>query len=256
MTSVTSTPSRQRSRITAISIVAIPLALAAVVGAYIDWMWWIPYQGFALTLGAGLLVIVAGTVSLVGRGMVRRIGLVGLAVGVGLLLGQNLGPSREPLIATDGGSMTIRLDSPVRAEATGPAFCINVASETEFQVNGNAILTLTHGDRVVEGAYVDLGDRWEALGRGSRANGVLLEFWITDRRIPDTGGPIGVVMGATEQSTVESTFANEGGSIRFAGLAPREVDGMPRGAPVDLAGTVEWTCGDVWIEGTEEPDGS
>jgi hypothetical protein len=229
-------------------ILVVALGIAALVGAYLDWLWWPVYRGFTLTLVAGALVVLAGVVGLVGRGIVRRIGLVGLAMGVGLLLGQNLGPSREPLIHTDGGSMTIRLISPVAAEATGPADCANVGGATEFQVNGRASLNLPDGDRVVEGAYVDLGDRWEAIGTGSRADGVLLEFWVTDRKIPDSGTPIVVVMRAAESSAVESRFTNEGGSIRFAGLVPNAVAGMTQGEPIDLSGTIEWTCGEVLHE--------
>ena len=49
-------------------------------------------------------------------------------------------------------------------------------------------------------------------------------------------------MEARESSTLESTFSNEGGSIRFADL---EALGGPvyTGESMDLAGTLEWTCG-------------
>jgi hypothetical protein len=54
-----------------------------------------------------------------------------------------------------------------------------------------------------------------------------------------------VFMTANEASTVEPTFSNEGGSIRFAGLVPLVREGYTAGDPIDYSGTIEWTCGDA-----------
>jgi hypothetical protein len=49
-------------------------------------------------------------------------------------------------------------------------------------------------------------------------------------------------MVAAPSSTLESTFADAGGSIHFAGLVPKT--GLSEsGESMDLAGTIEWTCG-------------
>jgi hypothetical protein len=222
-------------------------ALAAVVGAYVDWQWWPVYSGLMLTLIAVPMLVVGAIVALVARGIVRRGALIVVAVGIGLLVGQNLGPSREPLLLTEGGSMTLRLESPVAAVATGSASCSNVASGTEFQVTGTPDLRLDELNRVWNGVYLTTGDRWDAIDEAPQKDGVRLSIQGNDLRIPDDGFPSMVVMEATEASTLEATFSNDGGSARFAGLAP-EVGPELGAAPMDLAGTIEWTCGDAFVE--------
>ncbi len=248
MTTESATASVGRGRVLWLACLAIAAGLAAVLGAYIDWMWWLDYTGIILTVAAIGILVIGGVLALLGRGLLRRGGLIAVAIGVGLIVGQNLGPSREPLIVTQGGTMTLRLTSPEDAEATTPVTCSNVASATEFQVSGNPIVDLGQQDRVVDSVYLNVGDRWEAIEDAPRRNGVRLDISITDRKIPDAGGPLMVVMGATDASTVESTFTNEGGRVRFAGLAPQLVEGLASGQPIDLAGTIEWTCGRVVLE--------
>ena len=63
-------------------------------------------------------------------------------------------------------------------------------------------------------------------------------------RIPDDGFPSMVMMGLTDSSTLEASFSNAGGSLRFAGLVAQPRDDFT-GPPVDLAGTLEWTCGAI-----------
>jgi hypothetical protein len=228
-----------------VAVLVGTLALAAVVGAYVDWMWWLAYQGFLLTLLAMATIVVGGLVAVLGRRTTRRVGLAVLAVGVGLLLGQNLGPSREALIQTAGGTMTVSLESPIVASVSGPAECMNVASGTEFAVLGTPNLDLGGPERVVDSVSIDTGDRWEASRTGPRKDGVSLEISATYRAIPDDGVPVMVFMTANEASTVEPTFSNEGGSIRFAGLVPLVREGYTAGDPIDYSGTIEWTCGDA-----------
>ena len=238
----------RRSRYAFWSILVATLAIAAIVGAYVDWLWWPVYSGIVLTIVA-LTILVAGViVAALGRGRVRRVGLLGLAVATGLLIGQNLGPTREPLIHTDGGTMTLRLELPIVATATGPADCTNVASEKEFQVNGTPNLRLNEMNRVWDSVYLTFGDRWEAIEDGPRKDGLRLSIWGTDLVIPADGAPSMVEMDAVESAIVEATFTNEGGSARFAKLAPRAGPDM-NAAPMDLAGSIEWTCGPVLQEG-------
>lgn len=231
------------NRATLLVTLVIAVALAAVLGAYIDWMWWLDYAGIILTLAAVAIVLVGAVVALVGRGIARRGGLVALAVGIGLLAGQNLGPAREPLIYATG-TMTVRLDSPVVAVASGEAVCANVASETEFQASGNVTFRFDQLGRVADQVYVDVGDRWEALEGRPRSDGIAFSIMVTDLAIPDSGAPTMAFMVADESSTLGSTFTNQGGSIRFAGLV-RQARPDLTGAPMDLAGMIDWTCDEV-----------
>jgi len=49
-------------------------------------------------------------------------------------------------------------------------------------------------------------------------------------------------MDAGPSSTLVSSFTNEGGSIAFSNLEPRVHPDLT-GEPMELVGTVEWTCG-------------
>ena len=238
----------RRSRHTFLSILAATLAVAGIVGAYVDWLWWPVYNGIVLTVIAMTLLVAGVIIAVLGRRRVRRAGLLGLAVAAGLLLGQNLGPTREPLIHTDGGTMTLRLDSPMVAAATGPANCTNVASGTEFQVSGTPNLRLAEMNRVWDSVALTFGDRWEAIEDGPRKDGLRLSIWGTDLAIPADGMPSMVEMEAVESAVLDATFTNDGGSARFANLAPRPGPDM-NAAPMDLAGSIEWTCGQVFDEG-------
>jgi len=215
-------------------------AVAAVIGAYVDWLWWPVYSGLMLTLVALALLVVGGIVAIIPRRAIRRAGLVTLAVAVGLLLGQNLGPSREPLIQQFDGTITLRLDTPVPATASGPVSCSNVASETEFYVSGDPNLRLD-SDRSFVSIQVDKGDRWEVLRSRPSTDGVWLLIAITPELVTDKGIQT-VGMESAPDSTIDATFANDGGRIRFAGLAPATGTDYT-GDAIDLSGTIEWTCG-------------
>ncbi|MEO5918382.1 MAG: hypothetical protein ABIQ17_02355 [Candidatus Limnocylindrales bacterium] len=247
---VPSAPSApDRGRIIARLIAAGTFAIAAIAGAYLDWIWWHPASGVVITLVAAAVLVLGGIVVLVGRAMhrvtVRRIALVLLAAGAGLLGGQNLGPDREPLIQT-GGSMTFRLTSPTDAVATGPATCSTVASGTEFSITGDPNMRLDTPDQPFVFVYVNVGDRWQVSSDAPRKDGVLLHIGITGALITNASGKPGTIgMQATQSSTLESRFSNEGGSIRFANLVPQTGVDF-NGESMDLAGTLEWTCGEAY----------
>jgi hypothetical protein len=226
--------------------VLVPLfVVAALAGAYIDWMWWPLYSGLMLTIGAIAILLVGGVLWLIGlvrRGIVRRIAIAVLAVGVGLLAGQNLGPSREPLIYQFDGTLTLHLTSPMVADGTGPANCINVASASEFSVTGDSNMRLETPDRPFVDVYLDAGDRWEAIDDGPRKDGVRFQIGLTAAEVTEAGKPMTADMQAAASSTLEPTLSNAGGSLRFSGLVPRIAADLP-GESIDLAGTLEWTCG-------------
>jgi len=236
----------KRSRVPFVAVLVAAAGVAAVVGAYLDWLWWPVYSGLMITLVAFGLLIVGGIVAIIPRRLIRRTGLVILAVAVGLLLGQNLGPSREALISSAGGRITLRLESPVTGTATGAVSCTNVASETEFQVSGDPNVRLDT-DRSFVWISINKGDRWAALHSEPRANGVSLWIAVSPEAVTDKG-PSTIGMHATERSNVEATFANEGGNLRFKGLEPMSGPDYT-GAALDLAGTIEWTCGPAFETG-------
>ena len=241
-------PAVRRGRLSVfIAIGVVVLIAAAVIGAYLDWMWWPAYDGIVITIAAAALLLLGGVAWIVGRlsgrRVARRVGTIIVAIGVGLVVGQVVGPSREPLLMSDG-TMTLRLESPVVASASSPATCTNGASQTEFMVSGDPNMRLDTPDRPFISVSFDVGGRWEALDGGPRKDGVRLRISGTDQLVPDTGKQLPVGMQATEGSTLDSTFSNSGGSIRFAGLSPQ---GGPdfSGESADFAGTIEWTCGDA-----------
>jgi len=234
-----------RGRVLARLAAAGAFAVAAIAGAYLDWIWWPVTSGLTITLAAIALLLLGGIVALVGRAIgrvtVRRIALVVLALGIGLLAGQNLGPSREPLLQSFGGTMTLRLESPVVAVATGTASCTSVASGTEFSVTGDPNMRLDTPDNPFVMVYANAGDRWQVDRDTPRKNGVRLEIGATLPLItgdkPSTTG-----MRATESSTLELAFDDQGGSISFADLAAMSGPDFT-GESLDVAGTIQWTCG-------------
>ena len=93
------------------------------------------------------------------------------------------------------------------------------------------------------GISIQLGDRFSYTRDNSRADRVRLEIEVTTELAPGSIKALNSIgMEATESSSLESTFSSEGGSIRFADLVAL---GEPvyTGESMDLAGTLEWTCG-------------
>ncbi len=249
MTGPTAAPPRRR-RLAFYAVAAGVFAAAALAAAYLHWMWWVPSRGgvVLIALAAAALMLVGAVAAVIGRrhARVRHVALVVLVMGVGVVAGEALGPSREPDFVT-AGTMTLHLESPVVATATGAAYCTNVASATEFMVSNRDML-IEAGDRPVVVIIADVGDRWKALQDSPRKDGVWLRIDVQGRLITDSGKPGTIGMRAADTSTLTSTFSNSGGSIRFAGLVGQPVDqpGGPdfgyNGESLDLAGTLEWTC--------------
>jgi hypothetical protein len=228
-----------------IAIVVVAFGAAALAGAYVDWIYWVEVQGtgLLLSLGALVLLVIGGLIALLAHGLRRRIAFVVLAVGVGLLAGQLLGPSREPLIVQPDGTLTLHLTSPIVADATGPAVCQNVASGADFQIgNDESTTRLDAADPAFVSIFINKGDRWQALGDAPRKDGVRLEIRITPTAVGGSGKPSTTGRQAVESSILQATFSNAGGSVTFANLEAMIGPDLG-GAPMDLAGTIDWTCG-------------
>src|SRR5574338_464429 len=124
-----------------LALLAALVVAAAAIGAYLDWIWWHPERAIVTTLAAIGLLLLAGLLVAIRRGVVRSIGLATAAVGAGLIIGQLVGPGRELPTHSDG-TMTIRLTSPVVSEASGPADCATVSTHDQLQVEGDPNMRL------------------------------------------------------------------------------------------------------------------
>lgn len=229
-----------------ITILIAAFLVAAVVGACLDWVLWADDAWLLVTLAAMAILVGAGLLGLIGllarRGIIRRTATLVLAVALGLFAGQIVGPRREPLIHTFDGTLTLHLSSPFDAVATGPVTCTNVASGTEFAVSGDSNMRLETADRPFATIYANVGDRWRVRDGAPRKDGVRFDLYLAPQLVEGTGKGGGSTLIARPSSTLESTFSNAGGSIRFAELVAEDSpDSIPPGEP--YAGTVTWTCG-------------
>ena len=244
--SIPGTRSRRPSAVF-LAILVVVFAAAAAGAAYFDWIHWVEEQGASLILGlgAGVLLLAGGLVALIARGLIRRIGFVVLALAIGIFAGLLLGPSREPVIFQTGGKMTLHLTSPVDATATGEATCQNVASATEFEASNDYTATrLSTAEAPFVSIFMNKGDRWEALENVSRKDGVRLDIRFEGTVVTASGKPLATELRAGPTSTLTSTFTNAGGSMTFANLIPQTGPEFG-GEPMDVAGTIEWTCGTI-----------
>ena len=236
--------STNRGRVVLVALAAT-LVAATALGAWLDWRWWEVYRGLTITLWAGGLLIAALVLATVRR--LRPIALFPLAAAVGLLLGQNVGPARPELRHTEGGA-TVSITAPATTTGATPVTCAMDADATELSVAGdpNLRLGILPDDPAlppdIDGReFVSLsltaGDRWQD-GEPDRADAIALRVMIQDVRAdaPATR------MQSGPGSKLELAWARDGGSLRFADLVHTTDDPDAPGPPIDLEGTIDWTC--------------
>ena len=80
----------------------LAFVVGGVLGAVGNWFWWLPYEGIVIPIVAGLILLIALILGVVRR--TRPAGAVALALSVGLLAGQALGPSRPVRCRAPTGS--------------------------------------------------------------------------------------------------------------------------------------------------------
>jgi hypothetical protein len=233
---------RRTRRGLVLAAMAIGLLLVASLGAAIyDWYWWEPYNA----LLPYLAVIVLGLAALVlaTRRRTRPVAMLVAAIGAGVLLGGALGPAR-PQLQSGQGTMEVSLTAPGTVTASGQVTCGVDDRATELQLSGDARVNVfpdnpaapTDVDqREFLGIGVWVGDRWR---RAVRDDGVALLVLIG--RVEGELSETRLVAGP--DSTVDLEWSAEGGRVTFAGLVP-DADGGPPGEPIDLAGSLAWTCG-------------
>ena len=231
----------------AVALLVVIGLVAAAVGAYLDWLWWHPTQGIVVTLVAIGAFMLAGLLFLFRRRLTTRLAFVGMAIGIGLLVGQWLGPSREPLIV-DSGRMTLHLTGPIQADASGPADCQTVASGEELQVSMDPntrleIEGLEPQERPFVSASFAFGDRWQPV-QGARDDGLFVSIYMNVALVPADGAPTELWLDSDPSSNLETGELGNVGTVQFSGLvvSSGEVETI-LGTDGDAVGTLEWSCG-------------
>lgn len=224
---------------------AIIFILAAAIGAYAHWILWHPMDGVLIFIVAGVALLAAGVMAIALKRGARRMALVPLIVALGLLAGQGFGPSR-PELQSDQGVMTVTLERPNAASGGGAAMCDTVENGSELQVSSASRLDILEDDPTIP-ADIDqrefftiglrVGDRWRdaAIRRSDDVDLVVIVGGVAADS-PE------VRLVANDDSTMEIEWTNDGGSLRFDRLVVDRSDGAASGDPIDLAGTMTWTC--------------
>lgn len=227
-------------------VIAAALALvgAAALGAVGDWFWWEPYKGLAITLAAGAVLFLAIVLATLRRA--RPAALIVAAVGVGLIAGQNLGPAR-PQLEYHEGTLTVTLTVPGTTSGSAPVSCsMDSAGALSVSSDANLRLDIVPDDPAVPadvdqrefvGVSVTVGDRWDQ-GSTPRPDGLVLTTSVgrVEADLPETR------MRSDRSSTLEMERSATGGTLSFAGLVPEGRADEATGPPIDLAGTLTWTC--------------
>jgi hypothetical protein len=233
------------ARTLGVAALVIIFAVAAVIGAYAHWILWHPMDGVLILLAAGVALLTAGVVAIALKRGDRRVALVPLVVGVGLLAGQGLGPSRQQL-QHDDGTMTVTLEQPNVASGATTAQCETVASGSELQVYGASRLDIGEDDPAIppdidqrEFVTISLrvGDRWRdrAIHRSDNID-LLMSVGGVVADVPEMD------FVANDDSLIEIEWTNDGGSLRFDRLVVDPAQDTAAGELINLAGVIGWTC--------------
>ena len=243
MTASTPTATRARSRY---ALLLIPVVTGAAAGAYLDWQLWQPSSGIVVTVGAGGLLLVAGLAWSSRWKAVRPAAFWVAAFGIGLLLGQNFGPARPPVMQA-AGTVTVELTEPANAEPiTGRAHCQQTPGGDNFEISGDPNLRLQIGDQPLEERdpiqlALAKGDMWQY--GAPRDDGWSLLIRIGDAGpFTDDQMPVDVTMESDGNSEIDGDGTQERGSLRFTGLVLDEQQSPGAEGPIELAGTIEWSC--------------
>jgi hypothetical protein len=143
--------------------------------------------------------------------------------------------------------MTLHLDGPIQADATGEASCQTVPSGEELQVSMDVNTRLQiEGTPAQELPFVSssfaFGDRWQP-DQGSREDGLVVSIYMNAAMVPADGAPTELFLDSDPSSTLEADDPGYSGSLRFAGLVVTsgEVEAI-LGTSGDVTGTLAWDC--------------
>ncbi len=124
-------------------LLGVVAAVGAVGGAIWDWYNWHPMSAVVATLVAIPLVLIGVVLLIIRARRSRQVGGVVLALGLGIVAGQVLGPSR-PDFDGSSGSVTVALEQPHRGDLDRGASC-TYDTEGQFQVSGDPNMRLPAG---------------------------------------------------------------------------------------------------------------
>lgn len=215
----------------------------AIAGAVWDWYNWHPMSAVVMTLVAGALLLIGGVMVAIRLGGARRLGRFVLALGLGIVVGQVLGPDR-PALAASTGTVSIATERPTVATGSASASCA-VDGAGQFQVSGDPNLRLDLGaadpnvpadvdQRAFVLVSVQVGDRWQ--GPADRPDAVQLTILVSG--VADVAE---TVLEAADASRIDLQGTAASGTLRFSGLVPRLASDAASEL-ADLAGVIEWTC--------------
>jgi hypothetical protein len=234
-------PSRGR-----LALLLIPLVAGVVIGAYLDWLWWHPTSGILVTIAAGGLLVLS-VLAWTSRWMPIRPAVLWVAAfAIGLLLGQNVGPSRPP-ITLASGSLTVQLTEPADARpASGSADCQLTPDGRNFEISGDPNIRVEIGEQPREEQdnlqiSIARGDMWQHGEPRSDGWSLIVAISDTGPFTDDDVPPIWY-MTSTPASGLTGEGTQEAGTISFDGLVLNASQSQGVDEPLELSGTIEWSC--------------
>ena len=219
---------------------------AAALGAYAQWVLWNSMDAVLIILAAGALLVGALILATIRKPGVTRLSLFTLVLALGLLLGQWVGPTR-PALRQIAAVVTATLERPGITTGEGRGSC-QTAGRSELQVSGDVRLAIRADDpsapadidqREFVNITLTVGDRWRdgAIHRSDNVDlAVLVGSVVADE--PE------VLLAADDKSLIELAWTEDAGSVRFDRLVVAPSMSGASGAPVDIAGTITWSCRD------------
>jgi hypothetical protein len=223
-------------------VFAAVLMAAVAAGAWLDWHLWHPMSGITITIGAIFALVMALVLWLARRPFARGLAAVALAVGIGLIAGQVLGPSRPELSIVDG-TMTIRIDVDPAAERTGRATCSTEAAGDQLQAGNDPNEGRPSESADFISVSISIGDRWDFMRQGARPDHLRVFISVGAAVATAARGLDEVVHASDAASELIAETRGNVGTMRFANLAL--VDGATGRFTAQrstLRGTIEWTC--------------
>ncbi len=229
-----------------LALFLIPLAVGAVVGAYLDWMWWHPTSGILVTILAGGLLVLSVLAWSSRWQPIRPVVLWVAAFAIGMLLGQNFGPSRPP-ISLVSGRLTVELTVPAGAQpADGRADCQLTPDGENFEISGDPNIRIEIGDQPREEQdnlqiSIARGDMWQ-YGEPRSDEWSLIVVVSDTGPFTDEEVPGMWYMTSNASSKLVGDGTQEAGSLTFDGLVLNASQSQGVDEALDIGGTITWSC--------------